>query len=205
MVSLLFFFVPYCALHTHMLTTSRAGLDLIKAHEGWRAQWYQDPVDVWTIGWGTTSHVKGVEHPDSPRDPITKMQGDVLLGRALEDVEKAVRTMVTPRLQQHQFDALVSFVYNVGAGAFRRSTLRKRLNAKDWEAAAREFGRWIYAGGSVWDGLVHRRDAERTLFAGDIERALGMQSVETFDMQPVGPSLEQLLKRVSLAEVPQLS
>lgn len=184
---------------------SEVGLAFIKKHEGWRAHWYRDPVNIWTIGWGTTSHVQGVQHPNSPADPITKEMGEDLLLRALRHAEEAIQDYVTVPLTQGQHDALVSFIYNVGVGAFRRSTLLKHLNAGDTKAAAREFGRWVYAGGEVWDGLVHRRAAERKLFEGDVPTSLGMEAIEPAEMQPVGPELKRLLKEIELETVPQLS
>lgn len=184
---------------------SDVGLTLIKKHEGWRAHWYRDPVNIWTIGWGTTGHVQGVQHPHSPADPITKEMGEDLLLRALRHAEEAIHDYVTVPLTQGQHDALVSFIYNVGVGAFRRSTLLKHLNAGDPKAAAREFGRWVYAGGEVWDGLVHRRTAERKLFEGHPPLALNMEATQPFAMQPVGPDLERLLKQIQIEEVPQLA
>lgn len=197
------------------MTTSEAGLALIKKHEGWRAHWYQDPIGVWTIGWGTTQHVQGVEHPHSPSGPITKEMGEQLLRRALRSAEEAIRDYVTVPLAQGQHDALVSFIYNVGVGlprthadgpfGFRGSTLLQHLNAKRYDKAAQQFGRWVYAGGEVWDGLVHRRAAERKLFEGDTPKALGIRSVTPADMQPVGPELRRLLDEIQLEDVPSLA
>lgn len=194
---------------------SDLGLSLIKKHEGWRAHWYRDPVGIWTIGWGTTAHVQSVQHPHSPADPITKDMGEDLLLRALRHAEQTIHDHVTVPLTQGQFDALASFIYNVGVGlprhhpdgpvGFRGSTLLAKLNQGKKKAAARQFGRWIYAGGEVWDGLVHRRAAERKLFEGDAPTSLGMEAIEPFAMQPVGPQLKRLLKEVELETVPQLS
>lgn len=194
---------------------SDVGLTLIKKHEGWRAHWYRDPVNIWTIGWGTTQHVQGVQHPYSPTDPITRENGEDLLMRALRHAEAAIHNYVEVTLTQGQHDALCSFIYNVGVGlprthpdgpvGFRGSTLLAKLNRGDEEAAAREFGRWVYAGDKIWDGLVLRRAAERKLFEGDAPTSLGMEAIEPADMQPVGPQLKRLLKEIELKTVPQLS
>lgn len=187
------------------MSVSDAGLTLIKKHEGWRPHWYQDPVGVWTIGWGTTAHVQGVTHPNAPNDPITKRTGGRLLRRALRGAHKAICQHVAVSLTQGQYDALCSFIYNVGAGAFADSTLLQKLNAGNEEGAAREFKNWVYAGGKVWDGLVRRRETERKLFEGDAPGALGIQPIEPADMHPVGPPLADILAELQLQEVPQLS
>ncbi|BEO21356.1 lysozyme (plasmid) [Serratia marcescens] len=133
------------------------GLDLIKEFEGLRLQAYKCPADRWTIGYG---HTAGV----GPDDIITEEQAILLLCQDVAASERAVNQYVHVPLTQNQFDALVSFVFNLGVGNFRTSTLLKKLNADDDDGAAQEFGRWIHAGGKALPGLVRRREAERALF-----------------------------------------
>lgn len=140
---------------------SPAGLELIKRHEELRLNAYRCPAGVWTIGYGHTSGVKqGMR--------IAKVQADRFLREDLAEAEKAVNTLISVPLKQEQFDALVSFVFNLGAGALSRSTLRRVLNSGDYYAAAEQFERWVY--GSVGGrkvklpGLVARRGEERELF-----------------------------------------
>ena len=136
---------------------SDAGLELIKRFEGVRLIAYDDGVGVWTIGVG---HTKGVK----PGDVATAEQVDQWLREDAQEAEQAVNRLVRAPLSQAQFDALVSFVFNLGAGALERSTLLKRLNGRDYDAAANEFLRWNIAGGRVLAGLTKRRIAERMLF-----------------------------------------
>ena len=139
---------------------SSNGVNLIKEFEGFHRNAYQDPVGVWTIGYGHTTTVRsGMK--------ITRAKGEQLLSRDLMRFEKAVRDRVTVPLTQNQFDALVSFAFNVGVGAFTGSTLLKRLNKGDYQGAANELMRWVYAGGRRFKGLVRRRRRERLLFELD--------------------------------------
>lgn len=136
---------------------SPTGLDLIKSHEGLRLSAYQDVVGVLTIGYGHTSNVK-------PDMAISEQEAEDILRRDVASFEKAVNDLVTAPLNQNQFDALVSFAFNLGHGALERSTLLSKLNARDYAGAAAEFDRWINAGGKPWPGLVRRRKEERELF-----------------------------------------
>ena len=138
-------------------TTSQAGIDLITSFEGCRLTAYQDSVGVWTIGYGHTSGVyQGMT--------ITEEEAIAFLRQDLKTAENAVNNNVTYGINQNQFDALVSFTFNVGTGNFTSSTLLKKLNAGDVNGAANEFDRWIYAGGQVLEGLVRRRAAEKQMF-----------------------------------------
>jgi len=138
--------------------TSALGVALIKQFEGLRTCAYLDAAGIWTIGYGHT----GDEVRSGFR--IDAAQADALLRKDLGTAEEAVRAWVTQPLAQPSFDALVSFVFNVGATAFAGSTLLRKLNEGDMEGAAAEFERWRYAGGRVLPGLLRRRIAERTLF-----------------------------------------
>jgi lysozyme len=148
------------------LTLSREGLRVIARWEGYRPHWYKDSAGVWTIGYGTTAAVPGVSR-DSLSGPISKDDALVLLRRGAEGASRCIRDSVGVHLEQPEFDALVSFVYNVGCPALRRSTLLKHLNAGRTERAAQEFGRWVYAGGQLLEGLKRRREAEKRLFLQD--------------------------------------
>lgn len=133
------------------------GLAIIKRFESLRLAAYQDAVGMWTIGWG---HTQGVR----PGQRITEAQAEAFLREDLVRFEAAVTQGVDVLINQHQFDALVSFAFNVGADALRRSTLLRKLNGGDREGAADEFPRWNRAGPRVLQGLVLRRAAERELF-----------------------------------------
>lgn len=133
--------------------------EIIKEFEGLRLEAYKCPADVWTIGYGHTRAV-------FPGDAITEKEADAFLSEDLEDAEDAVNAYVDVELNQNQFDALVSFVYNLGSGNFKSSTLLRKLNGGDYLGAANEFKRWNKAGGIVLNGLIRRRDAEANLFIG---------------------------------------
>lgn len=143
---------------TDIKQIGKAGLDLIKDFEGWRDTAYLCPANVLTIGYGSTGpHVKaGMK--------ISKERGEELLKDDLDRFEKAVTRLVTVPLRQNQYDALVSFAFNVGISALERSTLLKRVNAKLFDQAAAEFAKWNRAGGKVLAGLTRRRAAETALF-----------------------------------------
>jgi lysozyme len=138
-------------------STSQAGIELIKRWEGCRTNAYQCPAGVWTIGYGHTGTAKrGMM--------ISHEQAEGLLKKDLSRFESAVIELVKVPLVQNQFDALVSFTYNVGVTAFKRSTLLVRLNARQPYAAAKQFRRWVTANGKELPGLVKRREEEEALF-----------------------------------------
>jgi len=99
-------------------------------------------------------------------DTITKERAEELLREDVKRFEGYVDRLVKVPLTQGQYDALVSFVYNLGPGALERSTLLDQLNRGDYDSAAEQFGRWVFAGGKTLAGLVRRRAAERALFEG---------------------------------------
>jgi lysozyme len=145
-------------MNTQTMRTSPLGIALIKQFEGLRTCAYLDAAGIWTIGYGHT----GDEVRSGLR--IDAAQAEALLRQDLQTAEEAVCALVTQPLAQASFDALTSFVFNVGAAAFGGSTLLRKLNVGDVEGAAAEFERWRYAGGRVVPGLLRRRIAERTLF-----------------------------------------
>lgn len=144
---------------------SNNGIALIKGFEGCRLTAYPDPGTggaPWTIGYGWTYPIDG--KPIKPGMKIDQATADRLLKTGLVSYENDVLKLVKVKLTQNQFDALVSFAYNVGSRALSTSTLLKKLNAGDIKGAADEFLRWNKAGGKVLNGLTRRREAERALF-----------------------------------------
>lgn len=144
------------------MKTSPKGIALIKSAGGLRLKAYPDPGTgglPWTIGYGSTSGV-------TRHMVITEAQAEQMLAADLVRFEHIVERLVHVPVAQGQFDALVSFTYNVGEGNFTKSTLLRKLNAGDAAGAAEQFTRWVDAGGKVLPGLVKRRAAERSLFLG---------------------------------------
>ena len=138
---------------------SQAGLDLIKRFEGCKLEAYRDAVGIWTIGYGHT----GPNVHDGLK--ITQAQADAILAQDVSRFASGVAANVNVALTQSEFDALVSFAFNVGLGAFRSSTLLKLLNDNaDRTVVASQFLRWNKAGSKVLDGLTKRRNAEKALF-----------------------------------------
>ena len=147
------------------MQTSDNGLNLIKKSEGFRGNAYTDPATggkPYTIGYGTTVYPSGM--PVKLGDKATEQQADAYLRNDVKKFEAAVSNAVKVKLNQGQFDALVSFTYNVGPANMASSTLIKKLNAGDVNGAADEFPRWNKAAGKVMAGLTTRRAAERALF-----------------------------------------
>lgn len=147
------------------MKVSAAGRKAIAAHEGVRLKAYPDPAtggEPWTIGVG---HTSAAGPPKVTKGmTITADECDEILSRDLATFEKAVLKVVTAPLTQNQFDALVSLAFNIGAGNLAKSTLVKKLNARDYRGAADQFTVWNKAAGKVMNGLVKRRAEERALF-----------------------------------------
>ncbi|EMG9773922.1 lysozyme [Klebsiella aerogenes] len=144
------------------MQTSEKGTALIKQFEGCKLTAYQDSVGVWTIGYGWTQPVDG--KPIRAGMTIKQETAERLLKTGLVSYESDVSRLIKVSLTQGQFDALVSFTYNLGARSLSTSTLLRKLNAGDYAGAADEFLRWNKAGGKVMNGLTRRREAERALF-----------------------------------------
>lgn len=144
------------------MKTGPKGLKLIKQFEGWRSKAYRCSAGVLTIGYGHTS----MAGPPTVKSGmvITKAEGEAILKRDLRKYEKAVNDAVRVNLNQEQFDALVSFTYNIGPGAFRKSSALKAVNARRFDEVPRRLAMWNKAGGRVLAGLVRRRAAEGELF-----------------------------------------
>jgi lysozyme len=143
---------------------SKTGLELIKKYEGFRANPYKCPAGVPTIGYGATYYPDGkrVKMTDAP---VTEKQATEMLKSMLVGFEKAVDTYCIDTINQNQFDALVSFAYNVGTNALKNSTLLKKLNVNANDPTIKdEFKKWVKAGGKTLKGLVTRRNEEADLY-----------------------------------------
>ena len=144
------------------MVVSLFGIDLICGFEGLRLKAYDDGVGVWTIGFGTTIYPNGIRVKKG--DTCTEAQAKAYMAYDLKKFESTVNSAVTVPLNQNQFDALVSLAYNIGIGAFSKSTLVKKLNAGDIRGAAEQFDVWVNAGGKRMQGLVNRRAKEKEVF-----------------------------------------
>ena len=136
---------------------SEEGKALIKKFEGCKLEAYKCPAGVWSIGFGFTKDVK-------EGDVWSQTHAEEMLEIELEEYEGYINDLVDVPLEQHQFDALVAWVYNLGAGNLISSTLLMKLNAGSYEDVPHEIQRWNKAGGEVLEGLVRRRKAEALLF-----------------------------------------
>lgn len=140
------------------MTISKLGITCIKEFEQFRAEVYKDAGGLDTIGWGHL--IKTGEQFEK----ITEIEADAILVCDIKIAEKAVEDLVTVPLSQWQYDALVSFAFNVGRGNLEKSTLLKCLLKEKYALAANEFMRWIYAGGNKMAGLMARRRCEKIIF-----------------------------------------
>lgn len=168
------------------MRTSQDGLDLIKQFEGCYLKAYLCPANVLTIGYGHTT----VAGPPTVTDKmkITKAKAEEILADDLIGCEQDVDRLVKVDLTQHQFDVLVSFVFNCGAGALSKSTLLRRINASQFDKVPSELMKWTRGGGKELPGLVRRRRAEAALW-----RDLGNDKPQTafreVPDEPVAPSI----------------
>lgn len=138
-------------------------INLIKSFEGLRLNAYQDSVGVWTIGYG---HTTAAGNPAVTKGMvITNQQAEDLLRSDLRKYQAYVEAVVKTVVNDNQYGAMVSLCYNIGPGNFAKSTLVKKVNAKDFAGAQAQFAAWNKAGGKVLSGLTRRRASEATLFA----------------------------------------
>lgn len=144
------------------MKTSEKGLQLIRDAEGLRLKAYHDSEGVLTIGYGHTGRMSPPKV--FANSSITKAEAEEYLRGDAAEAEKIVLRNVRVPLSQNEFDALVSWVFNLGEGNLKRSTLLRKLNDGDYAGAAEQFSRWVYGGTKVLPGLVKRRAAERALF-----------------------------------------
>jgi lysozyme len=166
-----------------------AGLSLVKSFESLRLNAYRDTGGVPTIGWG---HTRGVKMGQT----ITEAQASDFLMDDLEEAEGAVIRFVSVPLNDNQFSALVSFAFNCGTEAFRRSTLRKKLNARDYAAVPGQLALWVHDNGKRLNGLVRRRKAEADLWNTPFVAASAPQS------PPVEPAPQAPIDANKTAGVP---
>ena len=143
-----------------MMQLSKTGIELLKHFEGCELKAYQDSVGVWTIGYGHTKGIyEGLE--------ITQGEAEKMLVDELPEYEGYISDKVVPMLQQHEFDALVCWVYNLGPTNLSSSTMLKKLNAGEFKEVPFQMKRWDKAGGQPLLGLTRRRNAEALLFKGE--------------------------------------
>ena len=138
---------------------SQEGIALIKKFEGCELEAYKCPAGVWTIGYGHTKDVK-------EGDRINKDEANYLLEEEMIEYEGYINDIVEVPLEQNQFDALTSWVYNLGSSNLMSSTMLTLLNEGKYDEVPQQIKRWNKAGGKVLDGLVLRREAEALLFEG---------------------------------------
>ena len=146
------------------MKASQECISLIMNFEHYRSEPYLCPAGKWTIGYGHTAGVTPI------MAPVTMQKAIELLYEDLEPCEKAIYANIKTPLVQSQFDALCSFIFNVGVGNFRKSTLLKLINNGEMEEASCEFGKWVHCNGKVLNGLVIRRESERILFTRDMSQ-----------------------------------
>jgi lysozyme len=145
---------------------SKAAIALIKHHEGVRSRPYRCPANLWTVGVG---HLigDGKSLPDSWNRTFTEAEIDGILKSDLRRFELGVHKMLpNVPLRQHEFDAIISFCFNLGLGCFQRSTLRQALLRGDKKAAMESLVKYCRAGGKILRGLQIRRLDEKALFEG---------------------------------------
>jgi|SRR5690606_26368097 len=139
--------------------TSQNGVALIKRFEGLRLNKYQDCTGKWTIGYG---HL--IKCNETFNNILTQEEALVLLLNDIQETEKEVLRVLTPDVNQNQFDALISFTFNLGIKNLENSTLLMLVNQGQYQLAGKQFLRWNLAGGHICDGLTKRRKAESALF-----------------------------------------
>lgn len=142
---------------------SKDGLDLICRFEGFSPVIYICPAGYPTIGYG---HLITEANKEQFLDGVDEDEALELLRQDVGVAERAVLRLISVPLTQGQFDALVSFTFNLGAGALQRSTLRRKVNREEHDDVSAEFMKWVWAGGRKLKGLVKRRKAEGLLYTG---------------------------------------
>ncbi len=139
-----------------------SGLGLIKEFEGFSADIYLDAAGLPTIGYG---HLLRAGEAEMFRRGISEAAAQALLIKDVQAAESAVLRLINTSLSDGQFDALVSFTFNLGAGALQCSTLRRKVNREEHHEAPAEFRKWVWAGGKKLKGLIRRRQAEALLYS----------------------------------------
>ena len=140
------------------MQVSKQAIELIKRFEGFKSNCYVCPGGYKTIGYGH------IVNDNEFIEEIDEKKGEMLLSIDIEQSRKSVLKFISAELTQGQFDALISFTFNLGGGALQRSGLRRKINRGEHEEVPREFMRWIHAGGVKLSGLIRRREAEVELY-----------------------------------------
>lgn len=135
------------------------GLDLIKKFEGFSDKEYICPAGKATIGYG---HV--ILASESFEEPMTRLEAENLLKKDLEPRQKSLNSFLKVNINQNQFDALMSLIYNIGTGNFQKSTLLKFVNDRLFDKVPDQFRRWSYVNGKISKGLANRREEEIKLW-----------------------------------------
>lgn len=154
---------------------NQAGIDLVKKWEGFRAEAYRDAVGVLTIGYGTTA-MAGVGIDPKPGMRITEAQAEEYLRKTVDKFAAQIRPAITAPINENEFAAFVSLAYNIGPGAFRKSSALRHFNAGDKAKAADAILLFNKAGGKVLRGLVNRRQEERALFLTPVAHTTAKRS-----------------------------
>ena len=141
------------------------GLKLLKQFEGFSSKIYLDSAGLPTIGYG---HLITSAEKHLYKNGTTEAEAMSLLKKDVAIAENAVAHLISVPLNNNQFDALVSFTFNLGSSALQRSTLRAKVNRQEHEQVPAEFMRWVYAGGKKLPGLIKRRKLEANLYSSVI-------------------------------------
>ena len=142
----------------------KIGIDLIKKFEGCSLKPYRCPAGIPTIGFGSTYHIDGSKVRMTDK-PISEKEAEELLKDTLVQFEEGVSKMVTSKITQNQFNALVSFAYNLGLGSLRGSTLLKKVNINPNDPTIKnEFLKWVFTGKKQLKGLILRRTEESNIY-----------------------------------------
>ena len=151
---------------------SPEGIAFLKEKEGFRSDAYYDVAGVLTIGYGHSIYAPSIEeYPIHEGQHITEEEGEKILRADLKPTEAAVNSAVTREITQKQYDALVSFTFNVGTGAFKSSDVLSYTNAGNYQAAGDAFLDYSYAGGEFIPGLRKRREEERAMYLSSLPQA----------------------------------
>lgn len=141
---------------------NQAGIELIKRWEGCKLKAYKDVAGIWTVGYGLTSRAGFIEV--GPDTVLTQEEADWYLEKVVDDFASKISPMITAPINENQFAAFVSLSYNIGVGAFQKSSALRRFNAGQIMEVPAAMRMWKKAGGKVVQGLVNRREAEVKLF-----------------------------------------
>lgn len=177
-----------------MRHVTEAGLDLIKRFEGFSPTIYICPAGYPTIGYG---HVVLEHEQDQFALGITQAEATELLRKDVGIAERAVLRLISVPLTEGQFDALVSFTFNLGAGALQRSTLRRKVNRGEHESVPAELLKWVWAAGKRLPGLIRRRRAEGSAYSlgkhvgSEVRKENGYVPIACCIVRPFAPRMQR--------------